>query len=288
MAGKAAATKVERARRLEALRVRGARGGVIAPHLSMVGMPWTLWRFVTTFVLGAGGLAALVLALPWLGRLWALIFRAARDRVFPGIPLGEQAFTLPGGVEFTLPVLAVGTPLPDQSTLLIAGGVTGAALLASLLLGERWIPLRYFLRLLAFLQATAVAFFAIAPESFPYRLQDHAFLLLAAGLVVMALVPLVLSLTLHVFDLAFWRKALVTLALLGHFSVFLPLQALVHMGLVLQATALVMPVLFLLFGLLLDVLILVAFYGWALSWPGTLERSDSPPPVHLNPGRARG
>lgn len=288
MAGKAAATKVERARRLEALRVRGARGGVIAPHRSMVGMPWTLWRFVTTFVLGAGGLAALVLALPWLGRLWTLIFRAARDRVFPGIPLGEQAFTLPGGVEFTLPVLAVGTPLPDQSTLLIAGGVTGAALLASLLLGERWIPLRYFLRLLAFLQATAVAFFAIAPESFPYRLQDHAFLLLAAGLVVMALVPLVLSLTLHVFDLAFWRKALVTLALLGHFSVFLPLQALVHMGLVLQGTALMMPVLFLLFGLLLDVLILVAFYGWALSWPGTLERSDSPPPVHLNPGRARG
>lgn len=287
MAGKAAATKVERARRLEALRVRGARGGVIPPHRSMVGMPWTLWRFVTTFVLGAGGLAALVLALPWLGRLWTLIFRAARDRVFPGIPLGEQAFTLPGGVEFTLPVLAVGTPLPDQSTLLIAGGVTGAALLASLLLGERWIPLRYFLRLLAFLQATAVAFFAIAPESFPYRLQDHAFLLLAAGLVVMALVPLVLSLTLHVFDLAFWRKALVTLALLGHFSVFLPLQALVHMGLVLQGTALMMPVLFLLFGLLLDVLILVAFYGWALSWPGTLERSDSPPPVHLNPGRAR-
>jgi hypothetical protein len=286
MAGKRAAARVERARRLEALRVRGSRGGVIAPHRSMVGMPWTLWRFVTTFVLGAGGLAALALALPWLGRLWALIFREARDRVFPGIPLGEQTFTLAGGIELTLPVLAVGTPLPDQSTLLIAGGVTGAVFLASLLLTDRWIPLRYFLRLLAFLQATAIAFFAIAPEAFPYRLQDHAFLLLAAGLVVMALVPLVLSLTLHVFDLAFWRQALVTLALLGHLSVFLPLQALVHMGLVLQGTALVMPVLFLLFGLLLDVLVLVAFYGWALSWPGTLERSASPPPVHLNPGKA--
>jgi hypothetical protein len=57
------------------------------------------------------------------------------------------------------------------------------------------------------------------------------------------------------------------------------------MGLVLQGTALVMPVLFLLFGLPLDVLILVAFYGWALSWPGALERSESPPPVHLRPGR---
>jgi hypothetical protein len=284
MAGKVTAGEVERARRLEALRVRGSRGGVIAPHRSMVGMPWTLWRFVTTLVLGAGGLFALVLSLPALGRLWALCFRVARDRVFPGIPLGEQAFTLPGGIELVLPVLAVSTPLPDQSTLLIAGGISGAAILASMLLSERWIPLRYFLRLLAFLQGTAIAFFAIAPGAFPYRLQDHVFLLLAAGLVVMGLVPLVLSLTLHVFDLALWRKVLVTLALLVHLSVFLPLQVLVHVGLVLEGSALVMPVLFLIFGLLLDVLILVAFYGWALSWPGTLERSESPPPVHLSTG----
>jgi hypothetical protein len=69
-----------------------------------------------------------------------------------------------------------------------------------------------------------------------------------------------------------------------HLSVFLPLQVLVHVGLVLKGSALVMPVLFLIFGLLLDVLILVAFYGWALSWPGTLERSESPPPVHLSTG----
>jgi len=287
MAGRTAA-EIERARRLEALRVRGSRGGVIAPHRSMVGMPWTLWRLVTTLVLGAGGLAALVLSFPALGKLWALIFREARDRVFLGTPLGEQAFTLPGGIEFTLPVLAVGTPLPDQSLLLIAGGISGAVILASTLLPERLIPLRYFLRLLAFLQATAIAYFAIAPEAFPYQLQDHAFLLLAAGLVVMGLVPLVLSLTLHVFDLALWRKALVTLALLAHLSVFVPLQVLVHVGLVLQGTAVLMPVLFLIFGLLLDVLILVAFYGWALSWRGTIERSELPPPVHLSTGRAGG
>jgi len=282
------AAALERARRLEALRVRGTRGGVIPPHRSMVGMPWTVWRLATTLTLGAGGLAALVLALPALGTLWFWIFREVRDRVFPGIPLGDQTFTLPFGIELTLPVLAVGTPLPDQATLLFAGGITAAVVLASFLLSERWIPLRYLLRLLAFLQATAIAFFAVAPEAFPYRLQDHVFLLLAAGLVVMALVPLVLSFTLHVFDLAFCRKTLVTVALLAHLSIFLPLQVLLHVGLVLQGTALLMPVLFLMFGLLLDVLILVAFYGWALSWPGTLERSEAPAPVHLASRKRRG
>jgi hypothetical protein len=38
--------------------------------------------------------------------------------------------------------------------------------------------------------------------------------------------------------------------------------------------------------MLLDVLIFVAFYGWALSWRGELERRETMPPVHL--GRKAG
>jgi hypothetical protein len=41
-----------------------------------------------------------------------------------------------------------------------------------------------------------------------------------------------------------------------------------------------MPVLFLVFGLLLDVFVFVTCYGWALSWNGTQERRATPPPVH--------
>ncbi|HET9274661.1 MAG TPA: hypothetical protein VFN96_01185, partial [Gemmatimonadales bacterium] len=108
----------------------------------------------------------------------------------------------------------------------------------------------------------------------------------AAGLVVMALVPVLLGFTLHVFDLPLWKKAFLTLALLVHLAVFLPLQGLVHAWLVLHGTALVMPVLFLAFGLLMDVLIFVAFYGWALSWRGELEAGQLVPPVHLG-GRRR-
>ncbi len=155
------------------------------------------------------------------------------------------------------------------------------------LLPERFIPLRYFLRLVVLLQASAIVVFARWPGSFPYRLQEHLFLLQAAGLVVMALVPVVLGFTLHVFDLALWRKVAVTLALLGHLALFIPLKALVHAVLITGGTALVMPVLFLLFGLLPDVLVFVAFYGWALSWRGELERREALPPVHLAARRDR-
>ncbi len=288
MAGKSARAALERARRLEALRVRGVRGGVIAPHRSMVGLPWTAWRLLTTLMLSLGGFALFLWSLPWLGRFWQLLFERVRDLTGINAPLGDQQFSLPGNVHFSLPFLAALTPQPDARALGIAGAGAAAIVVVSLLLPERFTPLRYFLRLLALLQGSSILFFATSAEPFPYRLVDHVFVLESAGLVVMGLVPLVLGFTLHVFDLALWKKLLLTLAILVHLAVFVPLQVLVHVWLVLHGTAVVMPVLFLVFGLLLDVLVFVAFYGWALSWRGELERRKVRPPAHLAPkgGRA--
>ncbi len=281
MAGKPARAALERARRLEALRVRGVRGGVIAPHRSMVGLPWTVWRLATTLMLALGGFALVLAALPRLGAFWQLLFERVRDFTGLDAPLGDQQFSLPGNIHFTLPFIATITPQPDLRALWIAGGVSAVAVLASFLLPERFTPLRYFLRLLALLQGSAILFFAVSPEPFPYRLVDHVFVLESAGLVVMGLVPLVLGFTLHVFDLALWKKLLLTVAILAHLAVFVPLQVLVHIWLVMHGTAVVMPVLFLVFGLLLDIVVFVSFYGWALSWRGDLERRMVRPPAHL-------
>jgi hypothetical protein len=286
--GRSAAIELERARQLESVRIRGVKGGVIAPHRSMVGLPWTVWRLVSTLILSLGGVAALLAALPYIGRFWQEVFERVRDFLGIHAPLGDQILSLPGGFSFTLPLLAVATPLPDSLVLWIAGIVCAVVFVASFALPERFIPLRYLLRFLVVLQGSAILFFAVSRDPFPYRLQDHVFILLTAGLVVMGLVPLLLGLTLHLFDLAFWKKLLLTLAILVHLAVWLPLQALVHLWLILHGTALVMPVLFLIGGLLLDVLIFVGFYGWALSWRGELERRQTMPPVHLGRKARRG
>lgn len=277
----------ERARRLERLRVRGVRGGVIAPHRAMVGLPWSTGRLAGTVTLAAGGLAAVLGVLPWLGRAWGLAFALARDALPIHAPLGDQLYTFFGRLTIALPVLAAETPLPDSRVLWIAGAATALVLLASFLLPVRFLPLSYFLRLLAFFQTTAILFFALVePFRFPYRLQDHVQLLLLAGLVILALVPVLLGFTLHVFDLPLWKKGILTVLVLGHLALFVPLKALVHTWLVVHGTAVVMPVLFLLFGLLLDVLVFVAFFGWALSWRGALDQGDELPPVHIPGGRA--
>jgi len=266
--------------RLEALRVRGHQGGVIAPHRAMVGLRWTAWRLVSTVLLVAGGLAGYFASLPWIGLAWQRGFRLGRDFLGLQLPLGTRTLPLPGGLELTLPAVAAPTPLPDSRVLWIAGIGCAAVVLLSFLFSERFTPLKYFLRLLVLIQLTAIAFFALAPGRFPYRVEDHVFLLLTAGLVVLGLVPILLGLTLHVFDLAFWRKLVLTVLVLAHLAVFVPLNVLVHVWLILHGTAIVMPVLFLVFGLLLDVFVFVAFYGWALSWRQSGPR-DRPPPVHL-------
>jgi hypothetical protein len=50
-----------------------------------------------------------------------------------------------------------------------------------------------------------------------------------------------------------------------HLALFLPLQVLCQ-ALFLQKTVLFMPVLYIVFGLPVNILIIVAFYSWGMSW----------------------
>ena len=112
----------------------------------MVGLPWTLWRLLTTLVLSFGGLVLFLASLPWLGRFWQILFERVRDFTGLDAPLGDQQFTLQG-IHFTLPFIAALTPQPDARTLWIAGAASTAAVVVSFLLPERFTPFRYFLRL---------------------------------------------------------------------------------------------------------------------------------------------
>jgi hypothetical protein len=52
----------------------------------------------------------------------------------------------------------------------------------------------------------------------------------------------------------------------------MPPQYLVHAAIVAKFSLLFLPVLFMIFGTLLDVSILIALYGWAMSWRDREER----------------
>lgn len=246
----------------------------------MIGAPRSTGRFVGVLALVLAVSAGYGASIPAMLRSWQWLFGWARDRIGLDILLGEQAVLLPGNTVFRFPELSAITPQPTGTAMLVTSLATIAVLGITWLLPRRLAPARALLRLLGMVQVSAILFFALSAEPFPYRVADYLFGLMATGLIAMAAVPLLLGLTLYPLDLAWGRKVLITVLLLAYYGVLTPLLVLSHAWLVLHTGALLMPALFLGLGVLPFGLAFVAFYGWAMSWPSELARRKVPAPVH--------
>ena len=95
------------------------------------------------------------------------------------------------------------------------------------------------------------------------------------------LAPFLVSFTFHVFDFLLWQKVAMVVLLLGHLAIMLPMQATIHAWIIQRASLLAMPMLYFVFGVLIDVFVYVALYGWGMSWRsgGVLDAVDRRPPV---------
>ena len=60
-------------------------------------------------------------------------------------------------------------------------------------------------------------------------------------------------------------RYLLTAVIMTHLALFLPLQILFQ-ALFLQKTVLFMPVLYIVFGMPINILVIIAFYAWGMSW----------------------
>lgn len=56
-----------------------------------------------------------------------------------------------------------------------------------------------------------------------------------------------------------------------HLWILIPMQYVAHAYLIHTFSLLYMPVLFLMFGLMIDVFVFIAFYAWGMSWEGALQ-----------------
>ena len=251
------------------LRARGSRGGVIGKHRAMVGLDWTPGRIAKSVLLSIAGTVGLVALLPFLGRAYTIFYEEVVWWV--GLPAGVSTTEYPVGSLFTVhvPYLRIAAPWPATWQWIVVASATAIAFLLSFLLPARFLPARYFLRFVAMVQAVSLGYFAFASPPFLYPLPGYTAGMLAAGMAVLVLVPVVLGFAFYIFDHDLPRQVLFTLVVIGHMAVLIPIQVLIHAWLSHYLSALVQPTLFFVFGLLLEVLVFVAFYGWAMSWEGT-------------------
>lgn len=216
------------------------------------------------FLLPALFCGLLVWGQPFLFELWRDYILAWSQQL--EIPLAANTSSVVAG-KLGL-VWEVANPLqdlPSAAALVLTALLTLAAFLASFAMTGRMHPLRYVVRILCAVQGLALVYFLLTPASFPYDVANHAGDLATMGYVIMLAIPVMLAVGYYVLNIALSTKILHTVMILLYFVVLVPFQIIAHVLILQHFSLLLMPLLYMCFGSLIDMLCFIALYSWAAS-----------------------
>jgi YaiO family outer membrane protein len=250
-----------------ALRERGHGGGVIVPHRAILTLDLRAARIALSATLGVALAVAWFLAINQVSRLWMAILEFWRGALGLTASVQPVRYTVLHRFHLEFPMVAATAAPLSRTIWLTTIAVTAIAFLVSFLLPRRRaLPLVYLLRLAALVQTSSLVFFWLFPGAFPYDIAGYTHVVLIAGMFLTGLVPVLLGATYFTLDFSRKKKLALVLLVMLHLTLFIPMQYLGHAILIHHGSLLVMPLLFWMFGLPLDVGLIVGLYAWAMSW----------------------
>lgn len=246
----------------------------------MIGLEISRWLLIDLLVLPAVFAVGMFVALDYVLAAWrALFVWLQQPLALDGV--GTHVAELVPNLFVAIPHFTSQAGWPSYNQMLGGWIVTVLLAVVGTFLRGRALPVGYLLRGIAIVQLSAQVWFSLAEPPFPYALPQYMSALLLSGVAILLLAPFLVALTFFIFDFPIWHKLLLATLLLAHLAVMLPLQAAVHAWVISRASLLAMPVLFFVFGVLLDVFVYVALYGWGMSWRsgGALDWQDRRMPL---------
>ncbi len=206
-----------------------------------------------------------LVCLPGVCHFWNRLL-ALGIRVLPlRAELGLAEHHLTPFLSFDVPYLRMEPVLPGPQTWWLTCAATLALFATTFLLPSKLIPVKYLLRGILLVPVTALVYFALLPARFPHTPDSYMEGLVTAGIALISTIPLLFGLTYYIFDFGLLKKAFLTAITMTHLALFLPLQVLLQ-ALFLQKTVLFMPLLYIIFGMPINILIIIAFYSWGMTW----------------------
>lgn len=243
---------------------RGHRGGVISMH-----------RALTHFRLGPMNLAASVALFLFFSWIWVLLLPSLCRFWRACLAFGLQGLPLHGTLEIAqhqfhsyqlnIPYLRIYSVLPDLWTWNLACGITVLLFAATFWLPRTLVPVMYLARAILLVHASSLFYFALWPMNFPHTAESYMEALVESDIGLITVIPVLFALTYYIFDFGLWKKVLLTTLAMAHLTLFLPFQVILQ-ALVLQRAILFMPLLYIVFGMPLNVLLIIAFYSWGMTW----------------------
>lgn len=154
---------------------------------------------------------------------------------------------------------------PSDDLMLITAVVLASLFGITFLLRDDRLPIKYLLRILCTIHALSFVFFWLWTTRFPYEATDHLGDMARMGYILLFTVPIMLAVGYYLLNFSLLTKLAFTTAVLFYFSILIPHKIVLH-GLILhRGSVMYMPLLYICFGTILDVLIFVALYSWAIS-----------------------
>ncbi|WP_051294119.1 hypothetical protein [Pseudoduganella violaceinigra] len=253
-------------RKIDDLRFRGFGGSAIQMHRSMYQIKLSRSNLLGSLALPIVFTAVLLCLLSPILALWRGIFEFWLPRIAPVGSVGVRQIDLGAYyLDLPYPLLPAGEPGNQLWWITLAASVL--ALLASFAVSrDRFLPLQYILRACLLVQATALLFFHFFPGEFPYDAGRYIGDALTMALIFLFMMPWGLGATYYVFGFALWRKVGLTVCILAYFILAFPMQYLLHAYVLHHMTLLFLPLLYLVFGIFMDVMMFVALYSWGMSW----------------------
>jgi len=252
--------------KIDDLRFRGFGGTAIQLHRAIKQIKLSRANLIMAALLP---LVFNLLLLCFLGAMlacWEWMFDYWLARLAPGaltasheIDLGMYTIVL------NYPQLSAGDP--SEANWLLTTFATLVVLLASLRITiHRLLPLAYIARACALIQATALAYFFFLPGHFPHDATTALGDALSMAIYFLFLIPWLLGVTYYIFNFSLLRKMGLTALMILYFAFALPMQYLLHALIFHHFSLLFVPLLYLVFGIFIDVMMFVALYSWGMSW----------------------
>jgi hypothetical protein len=261
----AAATQLTERKQRDQIRNRGHRGGMITMHRALEHFYLGPMNLLVAIALFLSFTALWLVSIPLACRIWRKFFEFALRY----LPLDARLDTIEHHywlLRFSMPSLLIRPLLPGFGMWLGHTIITVCLFGATFLVPKRMVPIIYLSRAILLIEASACFYFAVWPSQFPHTPDSYIQGLMLFSIAIISIVPMLLALAYYIFDFGILRKAFLTLLTMVYLALFVPVQVLFQ-AMFLQKTVMFMPILYIIFGMPADVMIIVAFYSWGMTWP---------------------
>jgi hypothetical protein len=266
-------------------RFRGCRGGVITMHRALTRLVLTPLDLVRAALLMLLLSFAWIVSLPLLCRMWGYLLGSGMRILALQTTLGFTEHHITRYIRFVIPYPRMDGIAPSALTWWSTATIVGLLYAASYFFPKKITPVTYLVRAALFVQSTALLYFLVAAARFPHTPDGYMEGLISYQIALISAVPALFGPTYYIFKFSLVRKIALTVLTMSHLFLFLPVQILLQAA-VLEKSVLFMPILYIVFGLPVNILIILAFYSWGMSWPsdGTLKkRTIAYPPSSPQP-----